>query len=77
VTAKMIMTIEGWAHFDELAIRSDDAYVAADPLIHKSDIQEARIVLRRNIIIAPIYSHGVFIISQPQPPSDPPSSSSV
>lgn len=60
ITAKTIAAIEGSVHFDELVMRCDDAYVAADPENHKSDIQEARIVLKRNLEVAPIYSRGVI-----------------
>jgi hypothetical protein len=60
ITAKTLMAIEGSVKFDDLAIRCDDAYVAADPENHKSDIQEARIVLRDSLEVAPILTNGVI-----------------
>lgn len=60
VTAKVISEIDGPMKFDDLAIRCDDAYVAADPENHKSNIQGARTVLRDQFIIAPIFSNGLI-----------------
>ena len=60
ITAKMIMAIEGSVKFDDLAIRCDDAYVDADPEKHKSNIQEARIVLRDSLEVAQIFTKGVI-----------------
>lgn len=60
ITAKTIMAIEGSVKFDDLAIQCDDAYVAADPEKHKSNIQEARIVLRDSLEVASIFTKGVI-----------------
>jgi hypothetical protein len=60
ITAKTIMAMEGSIHFDDLALRCDDAYVAADPENHKSDIREARIVLKNCLDITSIVLKGVI-----------------
>ena len=60
ITAMTIMSLEGSIHFDDLAVRCDDAYVAADPENHKSDIREARLVLKNCLDITSIVLKGVI-----------------
>ena len=60
ITAKVISEIDGPVKFDDLAILCDKAYVEASPEGHKSNIREAKTVLRNNLIILPIFTKGAI-----------------
>lgn len=60
ITGRVVSQLDGPKKFDELAIICDEAYVASNPDGHKSNIREARTVLRDCLGIAPILTGGAI-----------------
>ncbi len=61
ITARVILAIETPKSFDELATKCDEEYVKAAEG-HKSNLKEARTVLRNHFSTVPIYFPKIFKI---------------